>query len=222
MGSSPSPLWFLDRSAGEVTLLLMSAVLIVGIVRAAVPGASPFLVEGIHVNLALLTVVFAGLHVVAAILDPYAGLGPLDAIVPFVSAYRSTWLGLGVVSGYLYAAVALSSWPARRLRRSLWVWVHRTMYVAWVFALLHSLGTGSDARNQLFLLLNVAAVVAVLVAFLAFRVVDGWRRLPPLWAALAVIAVGTVVGVGVWAAAGPLEPGWARSSGTPPGLLRSP
>ena len=222
MGSSPSPLWFLDRSAGEVTLLLMSAVLIVGIVRAAVPGASPFLVEGIHVNLALLTVVFAGLHVVAAILDPYAGLGPLDAIVPFVSAYRSTWLGLGVVSGYLYAAVALSSWPARRLRRSLWVWVHRTMYVAWVFALLHSLGTGSDARNQLFLLLNVAAVVAVLVAFLAFRVADGWRRLPPLWAALAVIAVGTVVGVGVWAAAGPLEPGWARSSGTPPGLLRPP
>ena len=103
MGSTPSPLWFLDRSAGEVTLLLMSATLIVGIVRAAMPSASPFLVEGIHVNLALLTVAFAGLHVVAAILDPYAGLGPMDALVPFVSAYRGTWLGLGVVSAYLYA-----------------------------------------------------------------------------------------------------------------------
>ena len=109
MGSTPSPLWFLDRSAGEVTLLLMSATLIVGIVRAAMPSASPFLVEGIHVNLALLTVAFAGLHVVAAILDPYAGLGPMDALVPFVSAYRGTWLGLGVVSAYLYAVGALSS-----------------------------------------------------------------------------------------------------------------
>jgi len=222
MGSTPSPLWFLDRSAGEVTLLLMSAVLIVGIVRAAIPSASPFLVEGIHVNLALLTIAFAGLHVLAAILDPFAGLGPLDALVPFVSAYRGTWLGLGVVSGYLYAVVLLSSWPARRFSRALWVWVHRTMYTAWVVALLHSLATGSDARNELFLLLNVAAVAAVLVAFLAFRVAEGWRRLPPLWAALAVIAVITVVGVGVWAAAGPLQPGWARSSGTPPGLLQSP
>jgi len=208
MGSTPSPLWFLDRSAGEVTLLLMSATLIVGIVRAAMPSASPFLVEGIHVNLALLTVAFAGLHVVAAILDPYAGLGPMDALVPFVSAYRGTWLGLGVVSAYLYAVGALSSWPARP--------------TAWVIALVHSLATGSDARNELFLLLNVAAVAAVLVAFLAFRVAEGWRRLPPLWAALAVVAVITVIGVGVWAAAGPLQPGWARSSGTPPGLLQSP
>jgi len=53
-------------------------------------------------------------------------------------------------------------------------------------------------------------------------VAEGWRRLPPLWAALAVVAVITVIGVGVWAAAGPLQPGWARSSGTPPGLLQSP
>ncbi len=222
MGSTPSPLWFLDRSAGEVTLLLMSATLIVGIVRAAMPSASPFLVEGIHVNLALLTVAFAGLHVVAAILDPYAGLGPMDALVPFVSAYRGTRLGLGVVSAYLYAVGALSSWPARRFPRTTWVWVHRTMYAAWVIALVHSLATGSDARNEVFLLLNVAAVAAVLVAFLAFRVAEGWRRLPPLWAALAVVAVITVIGVGVWAAAGPLQPGWARSSGTPPGLLQSP
>ena len=222
MVTTPSPLWFLDRGAGEVTLLLMSAVLIVGIVRAAIPNASPFLVEGIHVNLALLTVAFAGLHVLAAILDPYAGLGPMDMLVPFVSAYRGTWLGLGVVSGYLFAVGLLSSWPARRFSRAIWVWVHRTMYAAWVVALVHSLGTGSDARNQLFLLLNVAAVAAVLVAFIAFRVAEGWRSLPPMWAALAVIAAATIFAVGAWAAAGPLQPGWARSSGTPPGLLQSP
>jgi sulfoxide reductase heme-binding subunit YedZ len=222
MPATPSPLWFLDRSAGEVTLLLLSAGMAVGIVRAAVPSAYPFLIEGIHRNLALLAVGFAGLHVVAAILDPYAALGPMDALVPFVSVYRGTWLGLGVVSGYLYLAVLLSSWPVRRFPRATWVWVHRTMYVAWVAALVHSLGTGSDARNELFLLLNLIAVTAVLVAFLAFRVGEGWRRLPPLWAALAVVAVVTVIGVGIWAAGGPLRAGWARSSGTPPGLLQTP
>jgi hypothetical protein len=88
--------------------------------------------------------------------------------------------------------------------------------------MVHSLATGSDARNEIFLLLNVVAVAGVLVAFLAFRVAEGWAKLPPLWAALAVIALLTVMGFGVWAAGGPLQPGWARSSGTPPGLLHSP
>ncbi len=220
--TSPSPLWFLDRSSGEVTLLLMSVVMILGITRAALPAAYPFLIEGAHVNIALLTIAFGGLHIVAAILDPFASLGPMDALVPFVSVYRGTWLGLGVISGYLYGVAVVTSWPARRLRRAVWVWLHRTIYVAWGLALVHSLATGSDARNQLFLLLNVVAVAGVLVAFLAFRVAEGWSKLPPLWAALALVAVLTALGIGVWAASGPLQPGWARESGTPPNLLQTP
>jgi sulfoxide reductase heme-binding subunit YedZ len=199
----------------------MSAVMILGIIRSAAPTAFPFLIEGAHINLALLTVAFAGLHVVAAILDPFASLGPIDSLVPFVSAYRGTWLGLGVISGYVYAVTVVISWPARRFPRATWVWLHRSMYAAWVLALLHSLGTGSDARNELFLLLNVAAVAGVLVAFLGFRVAEGWNALPPVWAALAVIAVLITLGIAVWAVDGPLQPGWARSSGTPPDLLRS-
>lgn len=220
--SAPSPLWFIDRSAGEVTLLLMSAVVILGILRAAVPTAYPLLIEGTHINLALLTIVFAGLHIVVAILDPFAGLGPVDALVPFASAYRGTWLGLGVISGYLYAAAAVTSWPKRRLPRGTWVWLHRTMYAGWVLAIVHSLGTGSDAQNRVFLLLDVAAVAGVLVAFFAYRVAGGSPAHQWLWAAVALIALVTTIGVTVWAVEGPLQPGWARSSGTPTNLLRSP
>jgi sulfoxide reductase heme-binding subunit YedZ len=219
--STPNPLWFLDRSAGEVTLLLLTAVLILGIVRAALPAAYPFLVEGAHTNLALLAIVFGGLHLLAAILDPYAHLGPIDAFVPFASAYRGTWLGLGVISGYLYVSAILSSWPVRRLPRSIWVWVHRGMYGGWLLAILHSLGTGSDARNETFLLLNVAAVGSAFVVFIAVRVAEGWSRLPGWWAAVAILAISITLGVGIWAANGPLQPGWARSSGTPVNLLRS-
>jgi methionine sulfoxide reductase heme-binding subunit len=219
---APNPLWFVDRSSGEVTLLLMTAVVVFGIVRAALPSASPFLVEGAHINIALLTIAFAGLHVVAALLDPFARLGPIDSLVPFVSAYRGTWLGLGVISGYVYAVAILSSWPARRLGRAVWLWLHRTTYAAWALALVHSLGTGSDVRNNVFLLLNVAAVAVALAVFLGVRVAEGWRRLPPVWAAAALAAVLTVLALAVWAANGPLQAGWARSAGTPPDLLRSP
>lgn len=218
----PNPLWFLDRSSGEVTLLLLTVVLILGVVRAALPAAYPLLVEGLHINIALLTIVFGGLHVVSAIVDPFAHLGPVDAVVPFASAYRGTWLGLGVISAYLYGSAILTSWPARRLPRSTWIWLHRLMYAAWLLAVLHSLGTGSDARNEVFLLLNLVAVVCALVVFLGVRVAEGWVRFPRLWAALALAAILIVLGVGIWAAGGPLQPGWARSSGTPSNLLRSP
>jgi sulfoxide reductase heme-binding subunit YedZ len=220
--TSPNLLWFLDRSAGEVTLLLLTVVLILGVVRSALPAAYPFVIEGAHVNIALLTIVFAGLHVLAAILDPFAHLGPIDAVVPFASTYRGTWLGLGVISAYLYGSAILTSWPARRLPRTSWVWLHRLMYGAWLLAVLHSLGTGSDARNELFLLLNLAAVVSTLVVFLAVRVAEGWARFRRLWAVLALAAILVILGVAVWAADGPLQPGWARSSGTPSNLLKSP
>jgi len=222
VSATPNPLWFVDRSSGEVTLVLMTIVLIFGIVRAAVPTANPMLTEGAHINIALLTVAFAGLHILAALFDPFARLGPIDSLVPFVSAYRGTWLGLGVISGYVYAVAIALSWPARRLSRPVWLWLHRTTYAAWLLAVVHSLGTGSDARNQVFFLLNVAAVAIALAAFLGIRVAEGWSRLPPLWAAVAVVAVVTVLAIAVWAANGPLQEGWARSAGTPPDLLRSP
>jgi predicted ferric reductase len=222
LSPEPSPLWYLDRSAGEVTLILMSTVIVVGVIRTSLPTWSPLLVEGFHSNLALLTIAFAGLHILASILDPYARLGPVDALVPFVSAYRGTWLGFGVISGYLYAAVALSSWPARRLGRAGWQWLHRSIYVGWVAALIHSLGTGTDATNGVFLLLLVAAVTAVIATFLAFRVADARHQFPLRAAAAGITAVLIVVVLAIWAVNGPMQPGWARASGTPPDMLRSP
>ena len=199
----------------------MSAVAILGIVRSALPKASPFLVEGLHTNVALVTIGFGGLHILASILDPYARLGPVDALVPFVSAYRGTWLGLGVVSGYVYVFSIGISWPVRRLPRTWWRWLHRALYAGWALALIHSLGTGSDARNEVFLFLNIVAVAAVLVAFITIRVSEGWTSSPALWGACAGLALLVVFGIAVWALNGPLQPGWARAAGTPPDLLHS-
>ncbi|HYM66471.1 MAG TPA: ferric reductase-like transmembrane domain-containing protein [Patescibacteria group bacterium] len=221
MTSTPSPFWYIDRSAGEVTILLLSAVVILGIMRSAIPSALPFVVEGIHRRLALLAIAFGGLHVIASLLDPYANLGPLDAMVPFASAYRATWLGLGVVSAYIYVAVVLSSWPVRRLSRVWWRWLHRTTYIAWAVALIHTLGTGTDARNNVFLLLNIAAVAGVLAVFLGYRIYDESQPVTPLRALAGIAGLLAVAGIAFWAFNGPMQPGWARVSGTPPGLLRS-
>lgn len=222
MNTPPSPLWFIDRSAGEVTLLLLSSVVILGIVRAAAPTVSPLVVEGIHRRVALLAIGFGLLHALAAVLDPFAHLGPVDALVPFASSYRGAWLGWGVVSAYLYGIVALSSWPVRRLGIVWWRWLHRITYLAWIMAVVHTFGTGSDAANGLFGFLNVVAVTAVLATFLAFRVYDDSQPVSIARAAAGVAAVLVVATLAFWAFNGPLQAGWARAAGTPPGLLRSP
>jgi methionine sulfoxide reductase heme-binding subunit len=201
---------------------LMSLVLVLGILRAAMPRLNPALIQGLHTNIALLTVAFAGLHIVASIVDPFARLTPIDALIPFASNYRRTWLGLGVISAYLYVVMLVISWPRQRLGRGAWLWLHRTLYLAWGMATLHSLGTGSDARNQLFILLDVAAVAGALAIFLGIRVVEAWWKMPRLWSGLAAAALLATLALVAWAVNGPMQPGWARSSGTPPDLIGSP
>ena len=170
--ASADAFWLVDRSTGEVTLLLLSLAVVLGIVRAAVPALNPRLFADLHVNVALVTIAFGGTHIVSTILGEHPGLGPVDALVPFVAAYRGTWVGLGVISGYLYLAVTLTSWPLRRLPRRGWLWLHSSIYVAWAFALVHALGAGSDATSPMYVLLDVLAGGAVIGALVTI----GWRR----------------------------------------------
>ncbi len=164
--------WLVDRSTGEVTLVLLSLAVVLGILRATMPAISPRLFADLHVNVALVTIAFGGTHIVSTILGEHPGLGPVDALVPFVASYRGSWVGLGVISGYLYLAVTLTSWPLRRLPRRGWLWLHSSIYIAWALSLVHALGAGSDSTSPIYVLLDVLAGGAVIGALVTI----GWRR----------------------------------------------
>ncbi len=104
--------WFTTRGAGIVSLILFTVVLSLGIATAARWQSRRwprFLTAELHRSLALLSVVFLGIHIVTAVVDPYTHLGFLAAVVPFSSSYRPLWVALGVVSIDLGAAVLLTS-----------------------------------------------------------------------------------------------------------------
>src|SRR4029077_14887901 len=100
--ATPSPLWFATRGAGTATLLLLTAVVALGILTAGSAGRSRgwprFVSAEMHRNLRLFAVVFLPAHVVTAVANPYPKLGWQDPAIPFVSTYRPSWLGLGVVA----------------------------------------------------------------------------------------------------------------------------
>ena len=106
-----------------------------------------FLVAGLHRNLTLLAIAFVVVHVVTTVADGYAPIRLVDAVVPFVSAYRPIWLGLGAVAFDLLLALIVTSLLRARVGLRLWRAVHWLAYAAWPLALVHGLGTGSDSRG---------------------------------------------------------------------------
>src|SRR5947209_10760945 len=109
---SDTILWYATRGAGAVSLLLLTGVGVLGVVSAMrwqTESWPRFLTTGLHRNLALMTLVFLGIHIVTAVVDPFTALGLNAAIVPFSSSYRTFWLGLGVIAMYLMVALVLTS-----------------------------------------------------------------------------------------------------------------
>jgi len=219
--SGPTPLWYTTRGAGIVVLLLLTAVVVLGVLttqRWGAAGVPRFVSNDLHRSLALLTLVFLGLHIVTAILDSFAHLGLIDALVQFASKYRPIWLGLGVLSAELFVALIITSLARASLGYRAWRLTHWLAYASWPIALLHGLGTGSDTKALWSLLINAACVAAVLGA-IGWRIIAGWPRSYGIrLAAGSASAIGILLLIG-WMAIGPLKPGWAAAAGTPTNLL---
>jgi sulfoxide reductase heme-binding subunit YedZ len=168
-------LWLAARGAGIVSLILFTAVVCLGVltvVRWQSPSWPRFLSVGLHRSLALLSVVFLVLHILTAIIDPYASLGLIAAAIPFASSYRPLWVGLGVIAFDLLLALVVSSLLRARLGQRAWRAIHWLAYAAWPFALAHGFGAGSDGSAAWMVGIQAACVTAVGGA-VAWRVAAG-------------------------------------------------
>ena len=221
--ATPNPLWYASRGTGAVSMLLLTVSVLLGIgttVRWQSAVWPRYFNPTLHRNVSLMVICFLAVHIGAALLDPYARLGLGDALIPFTSRYRPVWLGLGVVSAEVTVALVLSSALQPLIGYRLWRWIHWLAYGAWPIAVLHSLGTGSDVHAGWFLWLTAACVAAVWIALVVWRLSLQSVADRPLKVALAVLATMSIVVLIIWTANGPLQPGWARVSGTPQNLLK--
>jgi predicted ferric reductase len=170
-------LWYTTRGAGAVSLVLLSAVVVLGILsvlRVQTSGWPRFLTVGLHRNLSLMTLVFLALHIVTAVVDPFTHLGWLAAVVPFSSYYRTVWLGLGTIAFELLLAILVTSLIRGFIGQAAWRLVHWLSYASWPIAVLHGAGTGTDAFSAWLLALQAACVIAVLGA-IVYRLMTGSR-----------------------------------------------
>jgi sulfoxide reductase heme-binding subunit YedZ len=187
-------------------------------VRWSSPRWPRFVVEFLHRNVALLTVVFLVIHIATVVLDGFAPIGWKDAVLPFASDYRPLWLGLGAVAFDLIVALVATSLLRHRIGHRTWRVLHWFAYVCWPVAIVHGLGTGTDTKVGVVLVVNVMCVVAVLAA-VWWRLAVGWPARTGVRVAALGVSVVAPIALAIWLASGPLAAGWARTAGTPQRLL---
>ena len=219
--AGPSVYWYLTRSTGAVALVLLTLAIVLGVIdveRWSTPRWPRFVLDTLHRNVALLALAFLVVHILTSVLDSFASISILDAIVPFAGSYRPFWLGLGAVAFDLIVAVIVTSLLRARMGYSSWRAIHWLTYASWPIALVHGFGTGSDAGSSWLLAVSVACTALVMAAVLT-RVLIGWPS-GLRWRGAALAGTGGfALFILLWLPAGPLGSEWARRSGTPSSLL---
>jgi predicted ferric reductase len=204
-----------------VALLLLTLAIALGVVdvqRWSTPQWPRFVVDSLHRNVSLLAMAFLVAHILTSVLDSFAPIPLIDALVPFAGSYRPFWLGLGAISFDLLLAVTVTSLLRQRMGYTAWRAIHWLTYASWPIALLHGLGAGSDVKSTWLLALSAVCLAIVVAAVLA-RVLAGWpERIGLRAAALGGAGVFSLFLL-LWLPSGPLGSEWARRSGTPASLL---
>jgi len=166
---APHLFWITSRAAGGVALLLASASVALGLMMSSRRKTSNKRdLRAIHEALSLTTLAMVALHGVSLLGDSYLNPGLTGIAVPFVSAYRPLWTGLGIIAGYGLAVLGLTYYLRDRIGAARWRRLHRLTAVFWLLAIGHTIGAGSDATQIWFLAVSGALVVPA-VLLLALR-----------------------------------------------------
>lgn len=164
--------WLASRASGVVALALVTASTLLGLAMAARllrrPGLAPRLVT-LHEQLALSSLVAIAVHGLTLLGDPWLHPGLAGIAVPGVVAYRPGFVAVGIVGGWLTALLALSFYARRWVGARRWRSLHRLTGVAYVLALIHTLGAGTDASAP-WLRTPLLASAALAVGLLGARV----------------------------------------------------
>ena len=152
--SGPDPLrygwWLASRASGITAFLLVSCSVLLGLAMATkiLRGRvkAPTLVK-LHEHLALAGLAAIAVHGITLLGDHWLNPGVGGLLVPFTMSYRPLFTGLGIVAGYLAAALGLSFYVRRHIGTKRWRSLHRLTLVVYGLAVVHTLGAGTDAST---------------------------------------------------------------------------
>jgi DMSO/TMAO reductase YedYZ heme-binding membrane subunit len=142
---------FMLYYAGVLALVGLTGSVLLGLVatdRIVMTPGHRVMAQAVHRAFSFGTLAFLIIHIVTEILAQRSHI--IDAVVPFLSPYRTFYIGLGTIASDLIVLLVVTSILRKRFTAHgrAWRWraIHYTSYVAFVFAVLHGLLGGRTAK----------------------------------------------------------------------------
>lgn len=164
-------LWYLNRGTGVTLLALLTLSTSLGVLSTARLGHPlwpRFVTQRLHRNISLIAVTMLAVHILTAVLDNYVDIRWYEAFLFRSGAYKGMWLWLGTLASDLMIVVAVTGMLRTRMTHRAWRSIHVAAYLAWVVAVLHGAGIGTDTRTA-WGMGTVVASVGVVTAFAVVR-----------------------------------------------------
>jgi DMSO/TMAO reductase YedYZ heme-binding membrane subunit len=161
--------WLASRAAGIVTLVLLAVQIVIGLLMSHPRNRSTWKQSARwfawHENLWLFVLAFVAAHVVAIVVDPYAGVGLAGALVPGLSTFRTPAVALGTIALDALLVTGITARWTKLLPAGAWLSIHRLALVVFVLAWAHGLLAGTDSVPLLALYVVLASVVGATAAY---------------------------------------------------------
>jgi DMSO/TMAO reductase YedYZ heme-binding membrane subunit len=142
---------FMLYYAGVLALVGLTGSVLLGLVatdRIVMTPGHRVMAQAVHRAFSFGTLAFLIIHIVTEILAQRSHV--IDAVVPFLSPYRTFYIGLGTIASDLIVLLVVTSIVRKRFTAhgKAWRWraIHYTSYVAFVFGVLHGLLGGRTAK----------------------------------------------------------------------------
>jgi hypothetical protein len=137
--------------AGVFALIGLTGSVLAGLLatdRIVMTPGHRVMAQAVHRAMSFGALAFLIIHIVTEILAQRAHV--IDAVIPFLSPYRTFYIGLGTIASDLIIAIVVTSILRRRFtgHGAAWRWraIHYSAYAAFVFGVLHGLLGGRAAK----------------------------------------------------------------------------
>lgn len=153
--------WITSRAAGTVAMILASLAVMAGLTIGMkfVRGTRAGDLRVTHEILSLATLLAIAVHAFVLLGDNFLKPSLGDLLIPFHGQQNGFWFSVGIIGGWLLMILGLSYYVRSYIGQARWRALHRFSALAWIMAVGHSLGQGTDAAEGWFLALTAVAVV---------------------------------------------------------------
>ena len=166
--------WLASRSFGIVAIIMLAVSVGLGLAMSSRivrrPGL-PAKLKRYHEASTLVALGLITAHGGVLLADGYLRPGVAGITLPFQMSYRPVWTGIGIIAAWLTAILGPSFYARKWIGVKTWRWLHRWIIAAYLLALVHVVGAGTDGRSPW-----MVALLTILTAPIVF--VFTYRMLP--------------------------------------------